>query len=150
MSTLRLVGIACLAAWLGIAAFFSFGAAPLLFRVLDRGAAGAAVAALLPRYYVTGVVLAAIALVAFLVRAVAARGRWPESLTALLAGVIVAALGWQLFVTLPDAELARQMRDDRAFAAAHWRAIRENAAAMLAAAAALALQAVSGSGRRRG
>jgi hypothetical protein len=149
VSALRLIGVVCLGAWLGIAAFFSFGAAPLLFRVLDRAVAGVAVAALLPRYDVTGIVLGAIALIVFVARAVQLRGRWPETLAALLAAAIVATLGWQLVVTLPDAELARQMRDDRAFVVAHRRAVRQNGAAMLAAVLALAAQAVSGAGPGR-
>ncbi len=111
--------------------------------------AGAAVAALLPRYSVTGIVLAAIALVVFVARTVRLRGRWPETLAAVLAAAIVATLGWQLVVTLPDAELARQMRDDRAFVVAHRRAVRQNGAAMLAAVLALAVQAVSGAGPSR-
>jgi Domain of unknown function (DUF4149) len=151
MSTLRLIGVVCLGAWVGISAFFSFAAAPLLFRVLDRGAAGSAVAALLPRYYVTGIVLAAVALVVFVARTVWLRGRGPETLAALLTAAVVATLGWQLVVRLPDAELARQMRDERAFAQAHRRAVRENGAAMLAATLALAVQAASAAGvSRRG
>jgi uncharacterized protein DUF4149 len=52
---MTVVAVSCVAAWLGIIAFFSFGVAPLVFNVMERTAAGQVVAAVLPRYDITGV-----------------------------------------------------------------------------------------------
>jgi hypothetical protein len=55
-----------LSSWVGSVLFFSFGVAPLIFRVLGAEAGGRFVRALFPRYYAWGVVSGAIALPAFL------------------------------------------------------------------------------------
>lgn len=55
-----------LASWVGSILFFSFGVAPVIFRVLGAEAGGRFVRALFPRYYAWGVVGAAVALPAFL------------------------------------------------------------------------------------
>ena len=62
MDILRILVVVCIAGWLAISTFFSFAVAPLAFRVIDRGAAGQLVSAVLPRYYDWGIVLCAIAL----------------------------------------------------------------------------------------
>jgi Domain of unknown function (DUF4149) len=54
-----------LAAWVGSILFFSFGVAPLIFRVLGAEAGGRFVRALFPRYYAWGAMSAAIALPAY-------------------------------------------------------------------------------------
>ncbi len=51
-----------LAAWVGAIAFFSFGVAPIIFRVLGKESAAIFVRALFPRYYVWGATAAAVAL----------------------------------------------------------------------------------------
>lgn len=55
-----------LASWVGSILFFSFGVAPVIFRVLGKEAGGRFVRALFPRYYAWGVVGGAVALPAFL------------------------------------------------------------------------------------
>lgn len=59
---MSVVAVSCVAAWLGITAFFSFGVAPLAFNIMERTAAGQVVAAVLPRSYITGLGLCAVAL----------------------------------------------------------------------------------------
>jgi hypothetical protein len=51
-----------LTAWVGSILFFSFGVAPVIFRVLGAESGGRFVRALFPRYYAWGVVSTAIAL----------------------------------------------------------------------------------------
>ena len=56
------VYVTALAAWVGAILFFSFGVAPIIFRVLGAEAAAKFVRALFPRYYAWGVGATAIAL----------------------------------------------------------------------------------------
>jgi uncharacterized membrane protein len=55
-----------LTAWVGAILFFSFGVAPIIFKVLDPAAAGRFVRVLFPRYYAWGVVSSSVALPAYL------------------------------------------------------------------------------------
>ena len=54
--------VGALAAWVGAILFFSFGVAPIIFRVLGPEAAAKFVRALFPRYYAWGVGATAVAL----------------------------------------------------------------------------------------
>lgn len=56
------VYLLALAAWVGSVAFFSFGVAPVIFRVLGAEAGSKFVRALFPRYYLWGATAGAIAL----------------------------------------------------------------------------------------
>jgi len=49
VSLLRTLALACVAAWLGVMAFFSFAVAPLVFRTLEAAAGFVALEALSPR-----------------------------------------------------------------------------------------------------
>jgi hypothetical protein len=60
------VYLIALAAWVGSLLFFSFGVAPILFKVLGAEAGGRFVRALFPRYYLWGAIAGAIALPAYL------------------------------------------------------------------------------------
>ena len=151
MSALRILAVGCVAAWFGIMAFFSFVAAPGVFRAIDRRLAGEAVAALLPVYYRWGVVLAALAVGALLGLAAWSRtGRRRHLTAAVLAGVMVAVLAWALTVTLPAAEAARRAHDDQRFALAHRTAVGLNVLVMVCAAGVLVLLAITPVGRRGG
>jgi hypothetical protein len=59
------VYLLALTAWVGSILYFSFGVAPLIFRVLGPEAGGRFVRALFPRYYAWGATSAAIALPAY-------------------------------------------------------------------------------------
>jgi hypothetical protein len=151
MNLLRTFAVGCVAAWLGIMAFFSFVAAPGVFRVVDRRVAGEAVAALLPGYYRWGLVLSVLAAVTLLAMAALSQvGRVRHLTSALLAGVMVVVLAWTLAVTFPAADAARHARQDQSFALAHRSAVRLNLVIMACAAAVLALQALTPVGRRGG
>ncbi len=54
-----------MASWVGSILFFSFGVAPIIFRVLSPEAAARFVRALFPRYYAWGATSGALALAAF-------------------------------------------------------------------------------------
>ncbi|MEX2148114.1 MAG: DUF4149 domain-containing protein [Candidatus Rokuibacteriota bacterium] len=140
---MTVLAVACVAGWLGIMAFFSFGVAPLAFAMMERTAAGQVVAAVLPRYYITGLGLCAVALVAYAAQAVGGRGGRLRP----LAGVVLCAammgmLAWAATVLTPRAEAARRARDDTAFARAHRASVTLNGMTMLAAVAVLALEGV--------
>lgn len=138
---MRVLTIACIAAWLGVMVFFSFAVAPLAFRTIDREAAGTIVAAVLPRYYAFGIGLTAVALAALVARGRrGGTGRWREFTGAGLCGAMIVALAWALVVTLPEAEAARRTGQPLVFAAAHRSAVRLNLLTMLAGAIVLVLE----------
>jgi hypothetical protein len=144
VSALRTVAVICVAAWLGIMAFFSFEVAPIVFRTIDRAVAGQAVTAVLPRYYQWGLILTALALVASAIEALrptAERSR--PLLGAALCGIMLATLVWASAILMPRAEQARRTRDDTTFSRAHRSAVQANVLALAAGAAFLILDGVS-------
>jgi uncharacterized membrane protein len=60
------VYVIALTAWVGSVLFFSFGVAPVIFKVLGAEAGGRFVRALFPRYYLWGAIAGAVALPAYL------------------------------------------------------------------------------------
>ena len=150
MRLLRALAVVCIAAWLGIMAFFSFEVAPLVFKTIERATAGQAVAAVLPRYYRWGLVLSAIGLVASAVQVISGReGRLRPLLATALCGVMVAMLVWASAVLMPRAETAHRTRDDATFGPAHRTSVQVNLVTLGAGAAFLVLDSLSGR-RRRG
>jgi hypothetical protein len=116
-----------MASWVGIMAFFSFVAAPRLFRTLERREAGELVAVLLPAYYQWGIALSGLAVGALVVLAAwRGAGRLRHLAGAALGAVMVIGLVWALGVSLPAANQARRAGDDAAFAATHRQAVRLN------------------------
>jgi hypothetical protein len=141
--------IACVAAWLGIMAFFSFAVAPIAFALVERAAAGRGVAAILPRYYATGLGLCAVALVACVALTVSGRdGRARHLVAAALCALMLATLGWTAAVVTPAAEDARRARDDVRFARAHRASVQLNGLAMILALGVLVAEAISRPPRR--
>src|SRR2546428_4446616 len=59
---LRFIYLLSIALWIGGMAFFSFMAAPSIFKVLAREEAGKVVADIFPKYYWQGIICGAIAL----------------------------------------------------------------------------------------
>jgi hypothetical protein len=116
-----------MASWVGIMAFFSFVAAPRLFRTLERREAGELVAVLLPAYYQWGIALSGLAVGALVVLAAwRGAGRLRHLAGAARGAVRVIGLVWALGVSLPAANQARRAGDDAAFAATHRQAVRLN------------------------
>jgi len=144
MRFLRALAVVCIAGWLGIMAFFSFEVAPVVFKTIDRGIAGQAVAAVLPRYYQWGLILSAIGLVASTIQALSGReGRVRPLLGAALCGVMVAMLVWASAVLMSRAEDARRSRDDATFGQAHRASVQANLVTLGAGAAFLILDGLS-------
>lgn len=130
----RALGLACIAGWLGIQAFVSFGVAPVVFRVIDRAAAGDAVSAVLPRYYLCGAMLTALALVSYLLALSRGNDRIADGVVVALAALMLAGVLWAWLLVLPQAEAARRTRSDTAFVHAHRRAVELNGLTLLAGA----------------
>jgi len=149
VGVLRALALAGMASWVGIMAFFSFVAAPRLFRTLARQEAGEVVAALLPAYYQWGVALSGVSVGALVVlAAVASRGRLRHLVGASLGAVMVVCLAWALGVALPEANRARRAGDDVLFATTHRQAVRLNVIVLLCGAAVVVLEAFTPAGRR--
>lgn len=137
--TRRRLALACVAAWIGIVSFFSFAVAPVVFRTIDRAAAGEAVSAVLPLYYGWGVVLVAVALIAYAGLLRRGGDRRGDGVAAALCALMLGSLAWAWLVVLPTAEDARRARSDTAFVHAHRRAIELNGLTLAAGIALLAL-----------
>jgi uncharacterized protein DUF4149 len=133
----RALALASVAAWLGIQAFFSFAVAPVVFRVIDRAAAGDAVSAVLPRYYVWGAVLTALALVSYGLALWRGSDRRGDGVAVALCALILAGVLWAWLLVLPHAEAARRTRSDTAFVQVHRHAVELNGLTLLASAAVL-------------
>jgi Domain of unknown function (DUF4149) len=146
---LRGLAVVCVAAWVGISAFFSFAVAQLVFRTIERGVAAQAVTAVLPHYYVWGVALSAVAVLAYAVAVVGSReGRLRAIVATLLCGAMLGALLWAWLVVSPRAEAARRARADTTFVRAHRAAVRLNGFTLAAGAAVLVLEGLRRAPRR--
>ena len=124
-----------LTAWVGAILFFSFGVAPIIFRVLGAESAAKFVRALFPRYYAWGVISAAVALPALICGSLSypeLRG-WPVGVRSAL---ILLDLGIMLYCgqsLTPAINAARDAGPDRSavFDRLHKRSVRLNGVALL-------------------
>jgi hypothetical protein len=105
---MRLLSGAAVLAWLAIMAFFAGVVAPAAFGTLDREAAGRFVSAVFPRYYVAGVALGGVALIALGYRAVLGPRRPGDWLLLALVGVMLATTLYAWLVVLPAVHGARE------------------------------------------
>jgi uncharacterized membrane protein len=98
---LRFVYALSLTLWIGGMAFFTFIAAPSVFKVLSREAAGNVVADIFPKYYWQGIACGVIALLVSL--ALGARTSWSRLLIirTLLLGVMLIAVLYGAFILQP-------------------------------------------------
>jgi uncharacterized membrane protein len=90
---LRFVYLLSIALWIGGMAFFSFLAAPSIFKMLPRDVAGNVVSDIFPKYYWQGIICGAIALVTSV--ALGVRERWNILLivrTIMIGGMVVGIL----------------------------------------------------------
>jgi hypothetical protein len=144
MTPLGVLTVAVMGAWLGIMAFFSFVAAPILFRTMERSVAGAVAAAVLPGYYVCGLVLGAATLLALVLRVAAREPRWRWNvLAAVLTTAMLGLVLWSLVIVLPAAEAARGAADSTRFSLVHRRAVSLNALTILCGVIVLGLEMIS-------
>ncbi len=89
---IHFIYISSLVCWIGSIVFFSFFAAPAIFKVLDREKAGEVVGIIFPRYYLIGYVCAVLTLVTLLVGAQAPIGMKLVFLLVMMAGLFPAGL----------------------------------------------------------
>ena len=89
---IHFIYISSLVCWIGSIVFFSFFAAPAVFKVLDREKAGEVVGVIFPRYYLIGYVCAVLTLVTLLVGAQAPVGMKLVFLLVMMAGLFPAGL----------------------------------------------------------
>jgi len=94
--------------WLGAMGCFAFLVAPAAFATLDREAAGRLVTVMFPRYYVTGIVLGAIALAACVGRGAMRGWRGWDWLSLGMVGLMLALTLYAWAVVLPAAHAARE------------------------------------------
>jgi hypothetical protein len=125
------VYVVALTAWVGSILFFSFGVAPIIFRVLGEQTGGRFVRALFPRYYLWGAVAGAIALPAFVARPLCYQEfRGPmvgAQAMVILAGILCMLYGGNsLTPTINQARDAGSSGQKR-FEQLHRRAVRLNA-----------------------
>lgn len=141
MTPLALLTVAVMGAWLGIMTFFSLVATPILFRTMERSVAGGAAAAVLPGYYVSGLILGTLALVALVLRIAAREPLWRRhAVAAMVTAAMLGLVLWSLAVVLPAAEAARRAGDGTQFSVVHRRAVALNAFTMLGGVLVLALE----------
>jgi hypothetical protein len=148
------VYLLALASWVGSVLFFSFGVAPVIFRVLGKESGGRFVRVLFPRYYAWGVVSGAIALPAFAAVPMAFpeyRGPW----VGVQAGLILAGILIFLYCgnsLTPAINAARDEGPEGAerFDRLHKRSVQLNAAALLLGVVLLGVHATRRPPRTRG
>jgi len=146
---LRAVGLVSIAGWLGVMAFFSLGALPLVLRAVDRATAALVVIAVQPSYFSWGIALCGIALATSVVQVASGReGRLRPLAGAALCGVTLGLLVWSSTIVGPRAVAAWRTRDDPAFARSHRALVRLTVATMAAAAAFICVEVVSLPSRR--
>lgn len=144
MRVLRVLALISIAGWLGVMAFFSLGALPLVVRALDRVSAGQLLVALLPAYGTWGLVLCAVALVASVLQVASGReGRLRPLAGAALCAVTLGLLVWSSTVVGPRTVATWRTRDDTAFVHSHRALVRLNVATMAASAAFLCLEVLT-------
>jgi hypothetical protein len=129
------VYLLALAAWVGSIAFFSFGVAPIIFKVLPKEHAARFVRALFPRYYAWGAIAGALALPAFLGGPLSFpeyRGPWVGvQALVILAGTLVMFYCGQTLTPAINAARDAGPEGQARFDRLHRRSVRLNAVALL-------------------
>jgi uncharacterized membrane protein len=104
---LRFIYLLSVALWIGGMAFFSFLAAPSIFKVLPREEAGQVVSAIFPKYYWQGIICGAIALATSV--ALGMRERWNILLIVrtIMIGVMVIGVLYSVVVLQPKIQAVK-------------------------------------------
>ena len=104
---LRFIYLLSVALWIGGMAFFSFLAAPSIFKVLPREEAGRVVSDILPKYYWQGIICGAIALATSV--ALGMRERWNILLIVrtIMIGVMVIGVLYSVVILQPKIQAVK-------------------------------------------
>jgi uncharacterized membrane protein len=104
---LRFIYLLSIALWIGGMAFFSFIAAPSIFKALPREEAGKVVSDIFPKYYWQGMICGAIALVTSV--ALGMRDRWNMLLIVrtIMIGVMVIGILYAVVILQPKIQAVK-------------------------------------------
>ena len=104
---LRFIYLLSIALWIGGMAFFSFLAAPSIFKVLSREAAGNVVTDIFPKYYWQGIICGVIALAASV--ALGTRERWhmPLVVRTIMIGVMLLGTLYAVVILQPKIQAVK-------------------------------------------
>lgn len=135
---INFVHLLSLVCWLGAIIFFSFFAAPAVFKTLDRPTAGELVSVIFPRYYFLGYISSSILLTTYLLRTEAGSA-WKVGLILVIilgtftAGMVVQpkARGLKMKIKSADSEEDRTINETR-FKKLHSLSVQLNATVLLA------------------
>ena len=148
------VYVVALTAWVGAILFFSFGVAPLVFRVLGEQVGGKFVRALFPRYYLWGAIAGAIALPAFVAGPLCFQEfRGPMvavQASVILAGIMIMLYGGNSLTPAINAARDAGAARERRFDQLHRRAVRLNALVLAIGLGLLIAFAIRGAPRTSG
>jgi uncharacterized membrane protein len=104
---LRFIYLLSIALWIGGMAFFSFLAAPSIFKALPRDEAGKVVSDIFPKYYWQGIICGAIALAASV--ALGVRERWNMLLIVrtVMIGVMMLGILYSVVILQPKIQTVK-------------------------------------------
>ena len=104
---LRFIYLLSIALWIGGMAFFSFLAAPSIFKVLPRAEAGQVVSDIFPKYYWQGIICGAIALATSV--ALGLRERWNILLIVrtIMIGMMIIGVLYSIVVLQPKIQAVK-------------------------------------------
>ena len=104
---LRFIYLLAIALWIGGMAFFSFMAAPSIFKVLPREDAGTVVSDIFPKYYWQGIICGAVALATSV--ALGVRERWNILLIVrtIVIGVMVIGVLYSVVILQPKIQAVK-------------------------------------------
>jgi hypothetical protein len=119
---IKLLYLVSLAVWTGTIVFFSAVVAPTLHRTLKPEDASNLTRKLFPKYYLTGIVCAAVGIVCVgLLTFDRAFGKWPGVLSLLLLAGLGATVFWLRQTIVPAMDALREKRDKDPEAEADWK-----------------------------
>lgn len=108
---IRWLYLVTLAVWVGSIVFFSFAVAPTVFKVLKPEDAAKLQRAMFPKYYLVGMICAAVGIVCVgILVADRAFGKWPGVLSLLLLAAMGATDLWLRQAVVPHMNVLREKR----------------------------------------
>jgi putative copper export protein len=105
---LRFIYVLSLTLWIGGMAFFSFIAAPSIFRVLPRDEAGKVVTEIFPKYYWEGLICGVIALTTSLALGISTRWSVLLIVRTILLGVMIVGVLYSVLILEPQIHAVKE------------------------------------------
>ena len=104
---LRFLYLLSIALWIGGMAFFSFTAAPSIFKVLGREEAGRVVADIFPQYYWQGIICGVIALATSVALGVCERWNSPLIVRTIMIGLMLIGVLYSVVILQPKIQAVK-------------------------------------------